>query len=115
MPTTLAIAVSAAMMLGESDRRRAGRQRRHETGRASGVKGGPDAPAEGVGVLLAELLKQDDAELAQVGVLAALLDDDGEPGGQVGRLLPDLRRLVVEPPEDRRDDLGQVRLDADAC
>ena len=67
---------------------------------------GSDDAAKGVGVLLAELLKEDDAELGQERVLLALLDHDRELARQVRRLLAHLSALVVEPPEDGRDDLG---------
>lgn len=53
-------------------------------------------------------------DLAEMGVLAALLDDDGETSREVRGLLSNLRVLVVETPEDGRDDLSEVGLDPDA-
>jgi hypothetical protein len=53
------------------------------------------APAQRVGILFTELFEQDDAELREQAVLAALLDDDGELACQVGSLLADLGALVV--------------------
>ena len=43
-------------------------------------------------------------------LLLAGLHDDGNPGNEVGGLLAHLGRLVVETPENRTADLGQVGL-----
>lgn len=53
-----------------------------------------------VGVLLSELFKEHDTELAEELVFSALFDDDGKTTGQIGGLLPDLGALVVQPPEN---------------
>lgn len=42
-----------------------------------------------------------------------MLDDDGEARSKVGGLLTNFGALVVETPEDRGDDLGEVRLNTD--
>ena len=76
---------------------------------------GRNDTSERVGVLFSELFEQDDAELGQKRVFLALLDDESEPASQVCSLLTDLGALVVQTPQDGRDDLGQVRLDADSC
>lgn len=70
--------------------------------------------AQRIRVLLTQLLEEHQAELAKQLVFAALLDDDGEPCGQIGRLLTNLGALVVETPQNSGDDLRQVRLDTDA-
>ena len=70
-----------------------------------------DHACQRLGKLFAQLLKEHHTQVRQQGVLAALLDDDGQLRRQVGRLLPRARILVVEAPQDRRHDLHQVRLD----
>jgi hypothetical protein len=72
-------------------------------------------PSKRIRILLAQLLEEDDTQLGQQAVLAALLDDQSQLAGQIRRLLPDLGALVVEPPKDGRHDLGQIRLDTSAC
>ena len=105
IPTTLAMAPIAAMILtGERtiSESLSSQEHRH------------NAPSERIGVLLSKLLKEHDAELREQAVLLALLDDDRKLARQVRSLLPNLGALVVETPEDGRDDLGEVGLDADA-
>ena len=63
----------------------------------NGTLSGDDATKR-IGVLFTELLEQDEPELAQKLVLAALLDHDGETRRQVGSLLTNLRALVVQTP-----------------
>ena len=46
--------------------------------------------------MLAELLEENRAELAQEVIFAALLDDDGETGVQIGGLLTNFRAFTVE-------------------
>ena len=58
-------------------------------------------------------MTKSDAHLAEMGVLSTLLDDNGESRREIGSLLTDLRALVVETPEDGRDDLSEVGLDSD--
>ena len=73
-----------------------------------------DNTSQRIGIFFTKLLEQYEAELAQQLVLATLLDDDGETGGEIGGLLTNLGALVVEAPEDSRHDLRKVGLDADA-
>mmetsp|Transcript_43295 Transcript_43295/g.113771 ORF Transcript_43295/g.113771 Transcript_43295/m.113771 type:complete len:555 (-) Transcript_43295:926-2590(-) len=70
--------------------------------------------AEHLGILLAEILVQHDAEVAHELLLAARAHHDGDARHEVRRLLPHLGGLVVEPPLDRAADLWQVRLRAAA-
>ena len=80
----------------------------------NGTLSGDDATKR-IGVLFTELLEEDKTELAQELVFTALLDDNRKSSRQVSCLLTDFRTLVVEPPENGRDNLGEVWLDADAC
>ena len=65
-----------------------------------------------VGIFFTELLKQHQSKFVEELVLTALLDDDRKARSKVGGLLADFGTLVVETPEDRGNDLGKVRLDA---
>jgi hypothetical protein len=65
-----------------------------------------------LGVLLADVLVQHDAEVREQLLLAALLHHDRDARDEVRRLLPRARQLVVQPPLDRAVDLRQVRLRA---
>ena len=67
-----------------------------------------------VGILFAKLLKQHQSKLVEELILTALLDDNSEARSEIGGLLTNFGTLVVETPEDRRDDLGKVRLDTDS-
>jgi len=66
-----------------------------------------------VGILFTKLFEQHQSELVEKLVLTALLDDNGKARSEIGSLLTNFGALVVETPEDRGDDLGKVRLDAD--
>jgi len=57
---------------------------------------------ESVGIFFTELLEQNQAQLAEKLIFAALLDHDSQPGREIRGLLPDIRTLVVEPPENSR-------------
>ena len=59
-----------------------------------------------VGILFTELFKQHQSKFVEELILAALLDDNGEAGSEIGSLLADFGALVVEAPEDRGDNLG---------
>jgi hypothetical protein len=72
------------------------------------------SPQTHLGVLLSEVLVEHDAQVAHERLLVARLHHDGDARDQVGRLLPDLGELVVQPPLDRAADLREVQLDAHA-
>jgi hypothetical protein len=74
----------------------------------------PEDRPQHVGVLLPEVLVQDDAEVGQELVLAARGERRRDARDEVGRLLPHLGRLVVEAPLDGAHDLGEVRRGAGA-
>jgi uncharacterized membrane protein YgcG len=81
-------------------------------GAAGGGGGAPQAGlarfAAHLGVLLAQVLVEDHAEVAHELVLAARLHHDRDLADQVGRLHADRRGLVVEAPLDGARDLLQV-------
>lgn len=74
-----------------------------------------DDTTECVRVLFTKLLEEHETKRAQLLVLAALLYNNGEAGGQICGLLPDLCALVVETPKDGGDNLSEIRLDSDTC
>ena len=76
-----------------------------------GFEGAEDG-AEHLGVLLAEVLVEDDAQVAHELLLLARLHDGGDAADEVGHLLAHLGRFVVQTPQDGAADLRQVRLDA---
>mmetsp|Transcript_146 Transcript_146/g.351 ORF Transcript_146/g.351 Transcript_146/m.351 type:complete len:636 (+) Transcript_146:233-2140(+) len=65
-----------------------------------------------LGVLLSKVLVQHHTQMGQQRLLIACLHDWRDARNEVGGLLPDLGRLVVEPPLDRAADLAQVGLGA---
>ena len=85
---------------------------RHTHHVCDGTLCGDDA-TKGVGILFTELLEQDQSEFVKELILATLLNDNGKARSEIGGLLTDFCALVVETPKDRRDDLGEVGLNAD--
>jgi hypothetical protein len=67
-----------------------------------------------VGILFTKLLEQHQSKLVEELIFTALLDDNSKARSEIGGLLTNFGALVVETPEDRGDDLGKVRLDADS-
>lgn len=72
------------------------------------------SPSKSIGILFTKLLEEHDTKLGKQSILATLLDDHGELARQISCLLTNLGRLVVETPKDSGNNLGEVRLDADA-
>mmetsp|Transcript_11483 Transcript_11483/g.22235 ORF Transcript_11483/g.22235 Transcript_11483/m.22235 type:complete len:601 (-) Transcript_11483:2097-3899(-) len=70
--------------------------------------------AQHLWVLLAEVLVEYDAQVAHELLLLASAHHDGDARDKVGRLLPHLCALVIEPPLDGAANLRQVRLGARA-
>mmetsp|Transcript_12152 Transcript_12152/g.34729 ORF Transcript_12152/g.34729 Transcript_12152/m.34729 type:complete len:264 (+) Transcript_12152:353-1144(+) len=89
------------------------RHLRHTNDVDDGLQGAQDR-AEHLGVLLAEVLVEEEPQVAQHLLLAALLHHHGDARDQVSGLLTHARRRRVEPPPDDTRDLRQVGLDARA-
>ncbi len=75
---------------------------------------GADDRCQSLGELLSQLLEQDHTKFGQQSVFSALLDDQRQLGGQVSGLLTRLCALVVQTPQNGRDNLREVGLDTQA-
>ena len=71
-----------------------------------------DDATKRVGILFTELLKQYQSKLVEELVLTTLFDDDCKAGCEICCLLTDFGALVVQTPQDRGDNLSEIRFDA---